>query len=123
MTLCRVKGDSMHPLIRDGDMLFVEKCLYDNLKWGDIVVYNSVDGFPIVHRLIRKLVDNKLEIRGDGYLSVTEIVGMSKIIGRAVSINRNGKQIRIRSWNSFWYLIYTRIRIIKIKIRKMLIGR
>ena len=123
MILCKVKGDSMHPLIKDGDMLFVENCLYNNLKRWDIVVYNSADGFPIVHRLIRKHQKNQLELRGDGYLLVPEFVEFSKVIGKVVSINRHGRQIRVKLLNSFWYLLYTRIRNIKINIRKAVIGK
>ncbi|MEM1619919.1 MAG: signal peptidase I [Fervidicoccaceae archaeon] len=47
-----VSGSSMLPLLRSGDLVFVEAKKSHEIKVGDIIVYRSVRGHLIIHRVI-----------------------------------------------------------------------
>lgn len=50
-----VKGRSMLPNLREGDLVFVKPCSTVDVNVGDIVVYKNGDIF-VVHRVIEKVV-------------------------------------------------------------------
>ncbi|MCE4600527.1 MAG: signal peptidase I [Desulfurococcales archaeon] len=47
-----VEGRSMEPLFHTGDVVFLEKKNPGEIKIGDIIVYESLDGKYIIHRII-----------------------------------------------------------------------
>jgi ATP-binding cassette, subfamily B, bacterial len=51
-TMFRMRGGSMYPSLRDGDMAIVESCDTDRLKPGDIVVFSNSRNY-LAHRLVR----------------------------------------------------------------------
>jgi signal peptidase len=54
-----VKGRSMLPLLREGDIVFIIRCKPDEIKVGDIIVYKSkIEGKLIIHRVINILYSN-----------------------------------------------------------------
>lgn len=50
--LAVVRGNSMYPLLREGDIIILTKKSPDEIKVGDVIVYKSVKGNLIVHRVI-----------------------------------------------------------------------
>lgn len=51
-TLFRMNGNSMHPVLKDGDVGMVQKCDPEKLRIGDIVVFKLRESY-VAHRLIR----------------------------------------------------------------------
>jgi len=51
--LAVVRGRSMYPLLREGDVIFLEKKAPSEIEVGDVIVYRSLKGGLIVHRVIR----------------------------------------------------------------------
>jgi signal peptidase len=47
-----VRGNSMYPLLREGDIIILSKKSPNEIKVGDIIVYRSLRGSLIVHRVI-----------------------------------------------------------------------
>ena len=52
LPLAVVEGRSMHPLLRDGDLVIVVKEKPQDIRVGDIIVYKTFDGRFIIHRVI-----------------------------------------------------------------------
>jgi len=48
-----VKGNSMLPLLREGDIVFLYRASPQDIKVGDIVVYKSIYGGYIIHRVVK----------------------------------------------------------------------
>ena len=91
-----VQGNSMRPFLREGDRV---KVLHgqEGLHRGDIVAY-QLNRTLIIHRLLKKVdVDGELHylLKGDNAAAVDPVVPGSKIIGRAVALQRTYKWSRL----------------------------
>ena len=53
--LAVVRGGSMKPLLHEGDIIFVIRKNPNEIKVGDIIVYRSVRGHLIIHRVVKVL--------------------------------------------------------------------
>ncbi len=54
-----VKGRSMFPLLREGDIVFIVRCKPDEIRAGDIIVYKSrIENKLIIHRVINIVYSN-----------------------------------------------------------------
>lgn len=81
-----VRGNSMHPALHDGDIVFVLTG-GEKLKTGDVIVYReSRQGFLVIHR-IESMIEKRFITRGDGNqecdpISVTpeQIVGKVRFV-------------------------------------------
>ncbi|MFB6199970.1 MAG: signal peptidase I [Candidatus Nanohaloarchaea archaeon] len=86
---------SMYPKYTVGDVVVVQGEPFDNIKVGDIAVYNSRSelSIPVIHRVVEKR-ENSLETRGDnnrGQLEFEKNVTPEQIHGTALfSIPRVG---------------------------------
>ena len=65
-----VQGISMHPTLENGDLIAIDRAPFDNLKIGDIIIYNKSEIYPepVVHRIIKiTLIDQEefLFTKGD----------------------------------------------------------
>jgi phage repressor protein C with HTH and peptisase S24 domain len=79
------RGSSMAPFIRDGDLLVVTPARSWTVKQGDVVLYRSLQGRPVVHRLVRRSPGAGFDawlVRGDAAGSSAEEVPAFEIIGR-----------------------------------------
>jgi len=78
------RGDSMHPTIRDGEAVRIERCTSVNV--GDIVLARTVRGLT-AHRVIR-VEGRRITTRGDNAprpdapFDTNELIGRVKIIER-----------------------------------------
>lgn len=91
--LAVIKGRSMLPLLREGDIVFIVKVKPDEIVEGDIVVFEWRGGL-IIHRVVdRVVVDGKYYYvtKGDNnpFEDVYYYPGapFEKIIGKTLSIN------------------------------------
>ncbi len=104
MRLYRVKGNSMYPFLREDDLVVARELPFESFRKGNLLVFEDKEGGYIIHRLVKKIGDNFVCLRGDGYNLKTESVEMNSVEGKAIGIIRNGKFIRFsvsREWY-FW---------------------
>ena len=95
----RMHGFSMYPFLKAGDVGIVDKCLADQLRIGDIVVFKSQQKL-IAHRLIAIKDENKQTLyvaKGDKNKFVDATFPAEALFGKIISIERNGKLIEIDS--------------------------
>jgi len=89
----RVKGFSMSPFIKDGDMVTVSPFLNGQPHMGDVVTFtNPKTKRLIMHRVVGKRGDSYL-IRADSAIETDGQIPMKNIIGRVTKVERNGKRI------------------------------
>lgn len=91
----RVKGFSMSPFIRDGDVVTVAPLGSSALGLGDVVVFVSVrGGGPVIHRVVGKSDDSYL-LKGDNLPDSDGTVPLANILGYIKAVERNGRRISI----------------------------
>lgn len=59
-----VPSNSMEPTIEAGDTVLIKKCDFDDIKVGDIIVYNDGDRY-IIHTVVRITDEGFLKCQGD----------------------------------------------------------
>ena len=93
-----VIGDSMSPLLRTGDAIYVEPVKADNLSIGDIILSKAGEKMR-AHRLI-KIYKEKgggiFRTKGDTFSSVDEPLGENNIIGRVYAVEKWGKTLNLK---------------------------
>jgi len=89
----QARGQSMYPAIRDGEIIKVEPVEPSHIKKGDIVLYRMKKGV-IAHRVVRIERRNGglpfFVLRGDTMETCDGIVEPRQVIGRVISVERNG---------------------------------
>lgn len=87
----RAKGNSMYPFIAHGrDSVVLQKA--NDLTTGDIVLVRLPAQTYVLHR-IYKIEGEWLTLMGDGNLHATERCRREEVLGKAVSILRNGQRV------------------------------
>ena len=123
----KAKGGSMSPFIRNGDVVEVVPAK-GKINLGDIILYRSSYGNPVVHRVIQR---NKESIitKGDSVPSSDEPILSEQVLGRVVAVEKNGWRMRLDSpmvrllnillalISPFSSLIYPSLRLVKRTIR------
>lgn len=104
----RANGKSMHPTIKDGEEIVVEPVAPSHVKRGDIILYQRQRGV-IAHRIVGIGSDHHrattqpsalsprdvLLLRGDATDFPDEPVEVSRILGKVVAVERDGRRIRL----------------------------
>ena len=89
----RAKGNSMLPFIRhDLDNVVLSEINDNSFKKGSLLLVQVFGDNYILHRLVGTNGD-KLILRGDGNLSLTESCSRSNVIAEAVEVERGNKVI------------------------------
>ncbi len=91
-----VRGISMYPVLKEGDMVRVKKIDASEIKIGDLIFAIFPPEEFIVHRVIRKRLNNQELIfitKGDAILSSSEKIHFKDVLGKVISIKRSGKEI------------------------------
>ena len=107
----KATGDSMLPSVWPGDLLTVRRQSFSEFRRGQIVLYERVAGENaqlVAHRVVDCSGDRgqQLITRGDSLPRNDAPVHEDQILGRVVSISRNGRPIspdftrsrRIAAW-------------------------
>jgi signal peptidase len=92
-------GHSMHPTIRDGEIVVVEPVDALAVKRGEIVLYRTTRGL-IAHRVVTIRKKGELSIfmlRGDASTSFDESVEAGQVMGRVIRVERDGREIDLMS--------------------------
>ncbi|MYL69927.1 signal peptidase I [Halobacillus litoralis] len=87
-------GTSMYPLIREGDVCRFVPLDCENLKKGDILLYQSNHGQLTAHRLIHKAGDAYL-FKGDSNLGKDDWVYSDQLLGKMLYICKSYKVIHL----------------------------
>jgi signal peptidase I len=91
----RVKGNSMHPLIRNGDVITLMRASPEELVLGDVVAYvERWSGRLAVHRIIWKR-RGAYYIKGDNAAGVVTISEPKAILGRVCTVMRRQRRVTI----------------------------
>ncbi|MFB3904880.1 MAG: S24/S26 family peptidase [Acidobacteriota bacterium] len=91
---CRFKaeGSSMLPFLRSGDVLTVAPVSADALRPGDVVFYQTDQGRPFVHRILKvrpRLKDDFwFEVRGDAHNGPCDRISATCVLGRVSRAER-----------------------------------
>lgn len=96
----KIHGNSMRPLIRDGDYLTVSPA--NHLKKGDIVLYFSPSNKLVVHR-ISKIKNNLIITKGDSVRGLDCPIKRETVLGKVVMIERGNKKRDLEG--GIWKLI------------------
>ena len=113
----RAPGTSMHPTIRNGDVITVEPVAPTKLKRGDIILYRFRPGF-IAHRIVN--IDERdgwgrtFILRGDASTTCDDPVEADQVLGKVVCLERDHRiidpySLRVRVW-SMLYLWLARLK-------------
>lgn len=95
----RAGGQSMHPTIKDGEMITVEPVTPSDVKRGDILLYQFKKGV-IAHRVMRverEAAQLRFILQGDSSRTCDAPVEASEILGRVISVERAGRSIELAS--------------------------
>ncbi len=91
------RGGSMHPFIKDCDIIKIKSVSPEKLNPGDIVFFSSDNEKLIAHRIIKiqkgKSGSLSFLTKGDACDNYDKAISSSKILGKIISIERNGKEI------------------------------
>ncbi|MEW6734572.1 MAG: S24/S26 family peptidase [Acidobacteriota bacterium] len=131
----QASGNSMHPTIRNGEVITIEPAQICQLRTWDIVFYKGVRGL-LAHRLLSFTeVDNgSLILRGDACSDCDEPVTPAQILGRVIAVERSNGSIRLSTklakMHYCWrvYIISPSVRVLHtftnlVKRWRVLIGR
>jgi signal peptidase I len=91
----RAKGESMSPLIRNGDVVQLVP-VKGKISLGDVVFYRSSYGNTIVHRVVQRRREIVIT-KGDSSPTPDQPVLSKQVLGRVVSVEKNGWRIRLDS--------------------------
>ena len=80
--IAAITSGSMWPVLHIGDLVFIEKAAKEDLREGDIVVWQNEKGFTI-HRVFA-LNEKTIVTKGDGNFTNDDPVKYEDIIGRTV---------------------------------------
>ena len=123
----KAKGGSMSPFIRNGDVVEVVP-LKGKINLGDIILYRSSYGNPVVHRVIHRNTESILT-KGDSVPNSDEPILSKQVLGRVAAIEKNGWRIRLdkpvgkllniilATISPFSFLIYPPFRLVKRTVR------
>jgi signal peptidase len=86
------RGESMSPLFRPGDRILFDPCRIENLRRGDVIIFNAPGQEErVVHRVFT-IGSSGIRTKGDANLSRDSWeLRQEDIIGRAVTLERGSK--------------------------------
>jgi len=94
-------GISMHPFIKHGDIIKIKPVEPEKLKAGDVIFYSVKERGFIAHRLIKKTKGRRGEplfvTKGDSCPEFDGTISPSQVLGKVISIERNGKEISMEN--------------------------
>jgi signal peptidase I len=77
---------SMKPTLDESSVVTVEKVAFSELRRGDIVIYRSAGGSPVIHRLYEQSGDGWLVLGDNNPAIDREAVRATNLVGRVCAI-------------------------------------
>src|SRR4030043_1915029 len=95
----KVTGRSMSPFLRGEEILTIKKVPYTSLKIGDLIFFKNGQGYPVLHRIIKKkqVQDGVItfQTKGDALIAFDEPIKNNKILGKVCKIEYGSKYINM----------------------------
>ena len=112
----KVTGRSMAPFLQGGDIVSIRQVPCSSLRRGDLIFFRNREGFPMLHRLIRKRhLSNDItmvQTKGDALIAPDEPIPYQSILGKVWKIERfpsgNGRRLiymESMKWRTINYLV------------------
>jgi len=99
--MASITSGSMWPVLKKGDLVFIKGIDSKNdIKVGDIVVYQNPKGFTI-HRIV-EMDETTITTKGDANNVKDAPVGYEEIIGKTLTIKNNLLKIPLLGMISVW---------------------
>jgi Peptidase S24-like len=86
----RVMGSSMLPSVQPGDVLTIQRCVMSVVESGAIVLFTR-EGRLFAHRVVARR-NTHLVTRGDALEWQDPPVRQDQLLGRVVTVTRNGRR-------------------------------
>lgn len=114
----RAGGSSMHPTIRNGDVVLVQRMSVGRVVPGVIILYRDIHGRAVLHRVIDLYKERTAPIFlvcGDAH-SYVEQVTSEQILGVAVAIRRGSIERSLKAgshWSATLKVVRARSQIVR----------
>ena len=98
-----VEGSSMFPVLVSGDKVLAKRSSLEELKVGDIVVITDKSHNHMAHRIISidaSSTPAQITTKGDVYYAPDAPVGIDRIVGKVVAVQRQGEPRWIKEHES-----------------------
>jgi signal peptidase I len=95
----RASGNSMQPLIRDGDVLLIGPVDASAVQVGDVILFHGEPNRVVVHRVTRVGATpegRRFTVQGDARSQPDGDILGSQVYGRVLSIERGAASIDVR---------------------------
>ena len=95
----RANGASMLPLIQEGDVLLVKPVAPCQIHMGDVVLFTTEEGRPLVHRVIKRQKRAQrysFLLKADQASEQDGLIAQEGVLGRLESVERAGREISMR---------------------------
>lgn len=93
----KIRGMSMRPFFKTGDMFIVKRTIARDLKIGDIISYYSDQNkSEVCHRLIKMISNGNgylLYTRGDACFNLIESIDEKALLGKVTAVIRDKRVI------------------------------
>jgi signal peptidase I len=99
-------GNSMYPLLHDGDILYYQKSPFNEIKIDDIILFKKKDRY-ITHRVICRKNDYVVT-KGDNVLKSDGKIFQNAIVGKVNKIKRNDTFFDLKNLYLIQSTIYLR---------------
>jgi signal peptidase I len=91
----RVTGKSMSPFLRGGEMLTIKKVPPHTLRKGDLILFLTDNGSPVLHRIIRFRQSpgnaRVFHTKGDALYGFDEPVHEAAVLGKVLRVERESR--------------------------------
>lgn len=107
-TTCRIAGNCMAPMIREGDSLTIEHGIQD-IHVGDVVIFGN-PGNICVNRVVHVEFKNGSRsyiLKGDRNAGFHQPISRRQILGKVIQVSGSNGHLRLNStfWKSVNYLL------------------
>lgn len=94
----RARGQSMFPMVRNGDVVIIHPTRGRDLRPGNVVLHRIEPGRLVAHRIVWRGVQEGtllLKTRGDASLAPADLVRAGQVLGHVVAIQRGARLMRL----------------------------
>ncbi len=84
--MAAITSGSMWPVLKEGDLVFIEGVGATDIRVGDIIVYQNTTNHTLTIHRVTKLLPDMLTTKGDANFSEDLPVLYSNVIGRTYNI-------------------------------------
>lgn len=108
----KVRGSSMRPFLRDGDLVEVQPVSPDSIKPGEVVLCKLPGERLVVHRVVQADAENLL-MQGDALPHPDGRIPRQNVLGRVVAFTRQNRRVELNPG------LYTLLAAIWIRFRSL----